>query len=282
MADKNTVIAILSGKGGTGKTLVSVNLAAAAVKSTYVDCDVEEPNGHLFFKPTAVKKEEIFVKIPNVNKDLCIGCKKCVEFCKFNALAYGKELIVFDEVCHSCGGCVLICPQKALTEKNKLIGIVETGISQNVKTITGELKTGEASGVPIIKNLLNKAKDEKGLIFIDCPPGSACTVMESIADVDFCLLVAEPTVFGAHNLSMAHELVKVFGKPCAVVLNKTTGEYNPSEDFCVKYGIEIFAKIPFDNELGEINSNGKIAVREYYSNKNLFYDLLTKIKEAVK
>lgn len=282
MADKNTVIAVLSGKGGTGKTLVSVNLAAAAVKSTYVDCDVEEPNGRLFFKPTAVNEENVFVKIPNVNKDLCIGCKKCVEFCKFNALAYGKELIVFDEVCHSCGGCVLICPQKALTEKNKLIGIVKTGISQNVKTITGELKTGEASGVPIIKNLLNKSKNEKGLIFIDCPPGSACTVMESIVDADFCLLAAEPTVFGAHNLSMAHELVKVFGKPCAVVLNKTTGEYNPSEDFCVKYGIEIFAKIPFDNELGEINSNGKIAVREYYSNKNLFYDLLTKIKEAVK
>jgi len=282
MADRNIKIAVLSGKGGTGKTLVSVNLAAAANKSTYVDCDVEEPNGHLFFKPTAVEKEEIFVKIPNVNKDLCIGCKKCVEFCKFNALAYGKELIVFDEVCHSCGGCVLICPQKALTEKEKLIGIVETGISQNVKTITGELKTGEASGVPIIKNLLNKAKNEKGFIFIDCPPGSACTVMESIADADFCLLVAEPTVFGAHNLSMAYELVKVFDKPCAAVLNKTTGEYNPSEDFCGKYGIEIFAKIPFDNELGEINSNGKIAVRENYSNKDLFYDLLVKIKEAVK
>jgi len=282
MADKNTVIAVLSGKGGTGKTLVSVNLAAAANKSTYVDCDVEEPNGRLFFKPTAVKKEKVFVKIPNVNKELCIGCKKCVEFCKFNALAYGKELIVFNEVCHSCGGCVLICPKKALTEKDKLIGIVETGISQNVKTITGELKTGEASGVPIIKNLLNKAKDEKGFIFIDCPPGSACTVMESIADADFCLLVAEPTVFGAHNLSMAFELVKVFDKPCAVVLNKTTGEYNPSEDFCQQNGIEIFAKIPFDNELGEINSNGKIAVREKYSSKDLFYDLLAKIKEAVK
>ena len=282
MADKNIKIAVLSGKGGTGKTLVSVNLAAAADKSTYVDCDVEEPNGRLFFKPTAVKKEEIFVKIPNVNKDLCLGCKKCVEFCKFNALAYGKELIVFDEVCHSCGGCVTICPQKALTEKDKLIGIAETGISQNVKTITGELKTGEASGVPIIKNLLSKVKDEKGLIFIDCPPGSACTVMESIADADFCLLVAEPTVFGAHNIGMAYELVKVFGKPCAVVLNKTTKEYNPSEDFCAKNNIEIFATIPFDNELGKINSNGKIAVRENYSKKELFYDLLAKIKGAVK
>jgi len=282
MADKNIKIAVLSGKGGTGKTLVSVNLAAAADKSTYVDCDVEEPNGRLFFKPTAVKKEEIFVKIPNVNKDLCLGCKKCVEFCKFNALAYGKELILFDEVCHSCGGCVMICPQKALTEKHKLIGIAETGMSQNVKTITGELKTGEASGVPIIKNLLNKVKDENGLIFIDCPPGSACTVMESIADADFCLLVAEPTVFGSHNLSMAYELVKVFDKPCAVVLNKTTTEYNPSEDFCQQNNIEIFAKIPFDNKLGEINSNGKIAVRENYSKKELFYDLLAKIKEAVK
>ncbi|HPG92331.1 MAG TPA: ATP-binding protein [Clostridia bacterium] len=275
-------IAVLSGKGGTGKTLVSVNLALAANKAVYVDCDVEEPNGHLFFKPTTIKKEDIFVKIPSIDKNLCTGCKKCVEFCKFNALAYAKELIVFDEVCHSCGGCVMICPQKALNEKDKFIGTVKTGISENVKTITGELKTGEASGVPIIKNLLNKVKDEKELVFIDCPPGSACTVMESIADADFCLLVAEPTVFGSHNLEMVYELIKVFKKPCAVVLNKTTQEKNPSEEFCIKNGIIIFQKIPFDQELGELNSNGKIAVRENYSKKSLFYDLLDKVREAVK
>lgn len=282
MADRNIKIAVLSGKGGTGKTLVSVNLASAANKAVYVDCDVEEPNGHLFFKPKILKKEDIFVKIPIVDKDLCIGCKKCVDFCKFNALAYAKELIVFDEVCHSCGGCIIVCPKKALSEKDKLIGTVETGMSENVKTVSGELKTGEASGVPIIKNLLNKVKNETGIIFIDCPPGSACTVMESISDADFCLLVAEPTIFGAHNLEMAYELVKVFNKPCAVVLNKTTEEKNPSEEFCIKNGIEIFQKIPFDHELGEINSNGKIAVRENYSKKSLFCDLLDKVREVVK
>jgi MinD superfamily P-loop ATPase len=116
----NMRIAVLSGKGGTGKTLVSVNLAAAAKASTYIDCDVEEPNGHLFFKPEGVQVEEISVKIPKVDNELCNGCRKCVEFCKFNALAYIKnKLIVFDDVCHSCGGCILVCPERALTEKAK-------------------------------------------------------------------------------------------------------------------------------------------------------------------
>lgn len=184
-------IAVLSGKGGTGKTLVSVNLAAAAKTSTYIDCDVEEPNGHLFFKPKGMSEEEITVKIPNVNHELCNGCRKCVDFCKFNALAYIKsKLIIFDDVCHSCGGCSLVCPEKALTDRKKAIGKVQKGISGDVTIFTGILNTGEASGIPIIKNLLaedNFHPDQ--LTFIDCPPGSACIVMESIKDADYCILV---------------------------------------------------------------------------------------------
>jgi len=142
--NKNT-IAILSGKGGTGKTLISVNLAVAAGKSVYIDCDVEEPNGHLFFKPENIKEEEIKIKIPVVDAKKCSGCRTCVDFCKFNALAYAADsLIVFDDVCHSCGGCVLLCEQKALSEREKIIGRVQRGISQNVKVYTGILNTGEA------------------------------------------------------------------------------------------------------------------------------------------
>ena len=202
-------------------------------------------------------------------------------FCKFNALAFGEKVILFKEICHSCGGCALVCPAKAITETKKTVGIVNIGVSESVKTVGGMMNTGEASGMPIIKNILDYIKDKSGFIFIDCPPGSACIVMESIKDADYCILVAEPTIFGAHNLAMVYELVRLFDKHCGVVLNKCTDGCNPSEEFCKENNIEILVKIPFDMELGELNSNGKIAVREDYKNKELFYPLLNKVKEAV-
>lgn len=275
-------IAILSGKGGTGKTLVSVNLAAAAGKAAYIDCDVEEPNGFLYFKPGNVISEQISVKIPYAEKTLCDGCRKCSDFCKFNAIAYIKDmLIVFDEVCHSCGGCVLFCPQKALKEKEKAIGEVQIGISDNVSVLTGILNTGEASGIPIIKRLLERINDNNDLTIIDCPPGSACSVMESIKDVDYCILVAEPTIFGANNLNMVYELVKLFNKPFGVILNKCLDGDNPSEDFCIEKGIRILGKIPFENELGTINSNAQIAVRESSKYREVFSRLLEKVVKEV-
>ncbi|MFA9424018.1 MAG: 4Fe-4S binding protein, partial [Sedimentibacter sp.] len=182
-------IAVLSGKGGTGKTLVSVNLAAASKDAYYIDCDVEEPNGHLFFKPVNIKTEKITVKIPLVDEDLCNGCRKCVEFCKFNALAYvNDKLILFDEICHSCGGCSILCPEKALSEVEKEVGEIQEGVSEAINIITGILNTGEQTGVSIIKKLLSKNTENKKYTFIDCPPGSGCSVMESIKDADYCIL----------------------------------------------------------------------------------------------
>lgn len=275
-------LAVLSGKGGTGKTLVSVNLAALLKEAIYIDCDVEEPNGHLFFKPDILEEEEILVKIPVADKNLCIGCRKCVEFCMFNALAYIKDrLLVFNEVCHSCGGCLLVCPEKALTEKDKVIGQVKKGVSEGVFIYSGILNTGEASGVPIIKRLLSKnnLKTDKPII-IDCPPGSACIVMESIKDADFCILVTEPTLFGVHNLNMVYELVKLFNKPFGVVINKCLNEKNPAEEFCLEKGLKILGKIPFDKDLGLLNSNAEIVVRKTDKYKEMFSSLLeTVIKE---
>lgn len=275
-------IAVLSGKGGTGKTLVSVNLAAAAKESIYIDCDVEEPNGHLFFKPENLNSEKILIKIPMVNESICNGCRKCIDFCRFNALAYiNNKLIVFDEVCHSCGGCVLICPEKALSEKEKVIGEVQRGVSEKVTVLTGILNTGEASGIPIIKKLLNDISIDKGFSFIDCPPGSACIVMESIKDADYCIFVAEPTLFGVHNLNMVYELVTLFNKPCGVVLNKCQEERNPAEKFCLEKGITILGKISFDNELGTLNSNALISVRETEKYRDMFTSLLQRVSEEV-
>jgi MinD superfamily P-loop ATPase len=276
-------IAVLSGKGGTGKTLVSVNLAAVAKKSIYIDCDVEEPNGHLFFKPDITKEQEISIKIPKVDNEICNGCRKCVDFCKYNALAYAKDkVIVFDEVCHSCGGCTILCPEEAISEREKVIGKIKTGSSDENTVYTGVLNTGEASGIPIIKELLAEYKSENNKpVFIDCPPGSACIVMESIKDADYCILVAEPTLFGVHNLNMVYELVKLFNKPFGAVLNKCLEGENPAEKFCIEKNIKVLGRIPFDKELGTLNSNAKIAVKESKKYKEQFSSLLDVIKEAL-
>ena len=279
----NMRIAVLSGKGGTGKTLVSVNLAAIAKASTYIDCDVEEPNGHLFFKPEGVQVEEISVKIPKVDHELCNGCRKCVEFCNFNALAYIKnKLIVFDDVCHSCGGCILVCPEKALTEKEKVIGKIQKGTSEQITIYTGILNTGEASGVPIIKELLSEKnlKANKQIV-IDCPPGSACIVMESIKDADYCIIVAEPTLFGVHNLNMVYQLVKLFNKPFGVVLNKCLKEENLAEKICLEKNIKILGRIPFDTNLGTLNSNAEIVVNKNEKYRAMFSTLLNTVTKEV-
>lgn len=295
MVQTSMNIAVLSGKGGTGKTLLSVNMAAASKSATYIDCDVEEPNGYLFFKPEEIVEENVSVKIPEVNKELCSGCRKCVDFCKFNALAFIKKApIVFGDICHSCGGCSLLCPENAITEKDKVIGKIEKGKSQGIDVYTGILNTGEVSGVPIIDKLLeenrksssngevsNNIEGNEKLSIIDCPPGSACIVMESIKDADFCVLVAEPTAFGAHNLEMVYELVSLFGKPFGVVLNKCLDGENPSEEFCKEKGIKILGRVPFEKELGEINSNAKIAARESERYNKLFKNILETVKGEV-
>jgi MinD superfamily P-loop ATPase len=280
---ENMIIAVLSGKGGTGKTLVSVNLASAAGASTYIDCDVEEPNGHLFFKPENVQEETVSVLIPVLDDERCDGCRKCVDFCRFNALAFIRNKpIVFEEICHSCGGCMLVCPTNALSEKEKVIGKVQVWQSDQVKVYTGILNIGEASGVPIIKRLLSEnSLDERKLTVIDCPPGSSCIVMESIKDADYCVLVAEPTLFGVHNLNMVYELVSLFNKPFGVILNKCLQDENPAEMFCIEKNIPILGRIPYDTMLGTLNSNAKIAVREEDQYREMFSSLLKTVRKEV-
>ncbi|MEF2825091.1 MAG: 4Fe-4S binding protein, partial [Peptococcaceae bacterium] len=215
-------IAVLSGKGGTGKTFVSVNLSVTAPQALYVDCDVEEPNGHLFLKPEAVSTSKVVKRLPVFDAEKCTGCRACLDFCRFNALAYIKDKpMVFKDVCHSCGGCELICKHGAVSEEAVEIGHIDVGMHNHVEVASGFLNIGEASGIAIIQGLLRHAdayKDDN--IVIDCPPGSACSVVESIQDADYCILVAEPTVFGAHNFEMVHELVTIMNKPCGVVINK--------------------------------------------------------------
>ncbi len=276
-------IAVLSGKGGTGKTFVATNLARSSKSCVYLDCDVEEPNGHLFLNGPLLSSAKVSLPIPRVDESLCDGCKKCVDFCRFNALAYAQNrVIVFDKICHSCGGCKIVCPQDAIYEVDKEMGQVESRVYKNTKIFTGRLLPGEQSGTSIIHELFNQIKAEDSLVIIDAPPGSACVVMDSIKDADYCILVAEPSIFGSHNLKMVHELVKLFEKPHAVVLNKSLGDDNPSKDYCIENNINILADIPFDEELGKYNAEGKLVVEYNDKAKKLFKDLLDKILEEVR
>lgn len=273
-------IACLSGKGGAGKTLVAVNLAAAAGNATYIDCDVEEPNGRLFLKPQNIKEQEVATLLPEFDRETCNGCKKCVEFCRFHALMYVREKpMVFAEVCHSCGGCRMVCPEGAITEQAKPIGKLEIGQSGEIRVITGILNPGEASGVPVIREALKQRED--GLTVIDCPPGSACSVMESVMDADFCVLVAEPTAFGFHNFQMVYELVTLLNKKCGVVINKQEIPYEPLETFCRERQIPVLIRIPFDPEIAALAAEGEMVSQKNEHAKQIFEDLLRQIGGVV-
>lgn len=275
-------LAVLSGKGGTGKTLVSVNLAAIMEKALYLDCDVEAPNGRLFFKPDQVATKSVTVKMPVVNHDLCIGCRACSDFCQFNALAYiGGKIKVFEDICHSCGGCALVCPTNAIEEKDLVIGHIETGVSETTKVGTGIMNIGEASGVPIIDGLIALSHQHEQQVVIDCPPGSACVVMESIKEADYCLIVSEPTVFGFHNMQMVVELTRKMQKQIGVVINKSYGDDAIIVNFCEAKNIPVLGIIAYDSVMATLGSEGTIAVRESLEYRQLFEGILNRLEEEV-
>ena len=217
--------------------------------------------------------------LPDFDAGRCTGCRQCVDFCRFHALMYIKEKpMVFSEVCHSCGGCMLVCPEDAITEKPKPIGMLEVGSHGKIKVVTGILNSGEATGVPIIREALKLAE---GMTIIDCPPGSACSVMESVTDADYCLLVAEPTAFGFHNFQMVHELVTLLGKKCGVVINKQDTPYEPLEQFCKEKDLPVLARIPYDPRIAALSADGQIAAATDEKMRCLFEELLCKIGGAV-
>lgn len=244
-------ISIASGKGGTGKTTLALLLATTHSAITLIDCDVEEPNCHLFLKPTWQEaKHEINVMIPHINTDLCIGCGACSTVCLFNAIAIaGKKALLFDELCHSCGGCFLACKHGAISESKKTIGTVTNGIATTVpgvRLVNGTLHVGTPSAVPLIKTIKQDAARLTGDVLLDCPPGTSCSMVTAVKNSDFCILVTEPTPFGRHDLELAMNITQMLQVPVGVVINKGgqgTGDAS-IEALCQNRHIPVLAKIP--------------------------------------
>ncbi|MFZ5597406.1 MAG: P-loop NTPase [Bacillota bacterium] len=278
-------IAVASGKGGTGKTTISANLALAAAeaghKVSYLDCDVEEPNGHLFLKPGIVGSTAVAIPVPEVDAEKCVSCGACGEICQFSAiLCINKNVLTFEKMCHGCGGCRLVCQAAAISEKGREIGVVEEGYAGEVAFFHGRLKIGEAMSPPLIKAV--RSAGEKGVLrIIDAPPGTSCPVITAVKGADYLLLVTEPTPFGLNDLGLALEMVRELGIPHAVVVNRSVQEHDLALNFCRERGVRILAEIPDDRRVAEAYSRGDLAYYAVPGYRERFAELLISVeKEA--
>jgi MinD superfamily P-loop ATPase len=272
-------IAIASGKGGTGKTLVAINLALSVKADQILDCDVEEPNDHIFLRPKQEVTEPVEMLVPEIIDEKCTYCGKCVDLCQFNALfVASKTAMVFPELCHSCGGCSLVCPENAIKEIPRTIGEIITSKLDGLELVYGKLDVGEAISVPVITAVKEKALDD-GLVVIDSPPGSACPVVESVTGTDYCVMVTEPTPFGLHDLEVAVEVVKKLGIPLGVVVNFSGIGDSGVYDYCSQMKLPILLEIPYDRRIAELYSQGIPFIFEMVEWKKRFYDMYEKILE---
>jgi MinD superfamily P-loop ATPase len=277
------IIAIASGKGGTGKTTISTNLALSVPNSVYLDCDVEEPNGHLFLNPQISDIEMVDRLIPEINFQSCTYCGDCANLCEYNAITViPNHVIVFNEMCHSCGVCAHFCPENAIKEIEKPMGILRKGVIEPDKAnfIEGRLKIGEFMPGPLIKEVKKHVQSDKVNI-LDAPPGTACPMVETIRDTDFCFLVTEPTPFGLNDLKLAVNVLRIVGLPFAIVINKFRQDVKLIEEYCDNENFPVLMKLPFDRRLAEAYSKGQPAVQIFPELKQQFQELAEKIKSQI-
>jgi len=275
------IIAIASGKGGTGKTTVAVNLALSIKNSQLIDADVEEPNTNLFFHTPFTEEKEVTVSVPDINEERCTHCGKCSSFCVYNALAVvPQKILVFEDLCHSCKGCELVCPENAVGWRKRVVGMIRKGESNGISVVEGDLNLGESMAIPVIK-AVKEEKDDKKTVIIDAPPGTSCPVMEAIEGSDFVLLVTEPTPFGLHDLKLAVDVVRRMKIPFAVVINRDGIGDKRVELYCQQEEIPILLQIPHDTRIATLYSNGKPFVSHLSEYKQMFSDLFVKINKEI-
>jgi MinD superfamily P-loop ATPase len=272
-------VAIASGKGGTGKTSVAVNLAVSLGSVQLLDCDVEEPNAYLLLHAEQKKQEPVYVAIPKIDEAKCTRCGSCAKVCQYNAiLALKQQILLFPELCHSCGGCMLFCPEDAITEEKHRIGSLYYGCSNDVELVYGELEVGKPMPVPIIKAVKQQISKNKNII-IDSPPGTSCSFVETVRGSDFCVLVTEPTPFGLHDLTIAVEVLRKIHVPFGVVVNRAGVGDRKVYDYCTKEGIPLLLEIPYDRRIAEFYSRGVPFSLEMPGWKEKFQALFSKIEE---
>ena len=278
-------IAVASGKGGTGKSTLSTNLAYILAEIyqdvALIDCDVEEPNCHIFLNPKIETSEKSYLSVPKINKEICISCGKCTAICQFNTLALVKgKVIVFPELCHSCGGCWLACPVKAISQSQREVGIVEKGKSGKISFIQGKSRIGEAMSPPLIKST-KKAGDSHSLQILDCPPGTSCPVIATVYDANFVIMVTEPTPFGLYDLRLAVDVMKKLDKKIGIVINRSSENDYLIEDYAKQNNIEVLTTIKDDRKIAECYSRGERIVNTLPEHRKAFNPLLTIVKGLI-
>lgn len=271
-------IAVLSGKGGTGKTTVSTNLALS-LKANYIDCDVEEPNGFLFLKPEIYAEESVMLEYPFIDDTSCSNCGKCVAVCQFNALAKVREdIMLFQKLCHGCGACKIVCPNNSITYNKREIGKIEKGTSKGISCQRGILNISEPMAVPVIKKSLKGLTNEVNII--DCPPGTSCNVVNCLNYADGAVLVTEPSQFGLHDLKMAVELVKMYKIPFGIIINKDDGMDNIIKKYCEREKIKLIGTIDYSKDTAVLYSKGEVLYDDLH-HKKVFDNLSVMLKEVL-
>ncbi len=271
-------IAVASGKGGTGKTTVSTSLALSCDTAVqYLDCDVEEPNGHIFLNPKFDHSEVITAIIPELDEEKCTACGKCRDICNYNAIAqFGENVMIFPEMCHSCLGCFRVCEDDALISATRELGVLESGMAGDIEFVHGTVRIGEAMGVPLLKAVKKKADPEK-ITIIDAPPGTSCSFVESINGADYVILVTEPTPFGLHDLKLAVEVLQNFNIPGGIIINRSDLGDDKVQAFCKEQNLPVLMEIPFQRKIAEGYARGVNLIDTVPELRKDFNDVLSRL-----